>query len=726
MKKFLNWLKGPSSDFILFIVLLVLINIAGQKAFVRFDLTEPKSYSISKASANIVKNLDEPLSVRVFFDKNLPSPYNSVAQYVEDFLEEYKSAANKNFTVTFMDVSKDENLALARDFGLHQVQIQEVKNNEVGFKQAYMGLVITYGPNVELIDPISSTDGFEYKLTSTISKMINTTDSLANLPKGQKIKVTVYLTDTLKKLRISGMDQVEGLVEDAFKEVNKQKQDRLEFAVVHPSAMEAKEFVERYGIQGLTYTNGDGAKETGVFGVVVESGENFRVLPVQVQQSIFGFAVGGLDGLVDSINENIQSLVSKPTQIGYITGHNELPLNEEKYAQNFEKIISGMYELVELNLSETDIPANMSCIIINGPQFDFEEKELYEIDQFIMRGGNVMFLIDGMNTMGAAAYYNNGTPQYQKNEINLDRLLEKYGVKRGLNFVMDQNCYAQANQQYGKLEFYWAPILQKKNLAKNHPITKNLGYVIMLQNSSLDVSEAEANKDVNVTVLAKSSDKSWIIDKEDIMLNPLMITDPKDPSRYKSENLAVLLEGKFESAFDEAPVIEDEDEDDEEGEEDETETKAAAAEAQNESDISTDSHIKKSKVPGKIFVTGTSYITTYQVLDATASSPIAMFLLNTVDYLNGNEDLCTMRSKGLSLNTLEVKSQNAAKIVQYFNEFGLAVLVALAGFIVWRLRSKRKARINRKYNPDDDRFRTKAGKESGKKVAAEEASSEDK
>ena len=58
---------------------------------------------------------------------------------------------------------------------------------------------------------------------------------------------------------------------------------------------EAKEFVERYGIQGLTYTNGDGAKETGVFGVVVESGENFRVLPVQVQQSIFGFAVAGLD-----------------------------------------------------------------------------------------------------------------------------------------------------------------------------------------------------------------------------------------------------------------------------------------------------------------------------------------------------------------------------------------------------------------------------------------------
>ena len=724
MKKFINWLKGPSSDFILFLVLLVLINIAGQKAFVRFDLTEPKSYSISKASASVVKNLEEPLSIRVFFDKNLPSPYNSVAQYVEDFLEEYKSAANKNFTVTFMDNSKEENLALARDFGLHQIQIQEVKNNEVGLKQAYMGLVITYGANVELIDPITSTDGFEYKLTSTISKMISMTDSLASLPKGQKIKVTVYLTNTLKNLRISGMDQVEKLVESAYKEVNNQKQDRLEYQVIHPAASDAPALIERYGLQGLTYNIGNGVKETGVFGVVIESGDNFRVLPVQVQQSIFGFAVAGLDELVDSINENIQSLVSKPTQVGYITGHNELPLTEEKYAQNLEKIVSGMYQLEELDLKEKSIPANMSCIIINGPQFDFEEKELYEIDQFIMRGGNVMFLVDGMNTMGAAAYYNSGTPQYQKNEINLDRLLEKYGVKRGLNFVMDQNCYTQANQQYGKLNYYWAPILQKKNLAKNHPITKNLGYVIMLQNSSLDVSEAEANKDVNVTVLATTSDKAWTIDREDIMLNPLMITDPNDPSRYKKENLAVLLEGKFESAFDEAPVFEDDDDDDED--DDSEETKPVEKPVENESDITATSHLSRSKIPAKIFVVGTSYITTYQVLDATASSPIAMFLLNTIDYLNGNEDLCTMRSKGLSLNTLEVKSQKAAKTVQYFNEFGLAVLVALAGFIVWRLRSRRKSRINRKYNPDDDRFRTKSGKEAGKKVAENEASSEEK
>ena len=61
MKKILKWLKSPKSDFILFVIFLILLNLAGHKAFLRFDLTAPKSYSLSKASKTVVKNLDAPL-----------------------------------------------------------------------------------------------------------------------------------------------------------------------------------------------------------------------------------------------------------------------------------------------------------------------------------------------------------------------------------------------------------------------------------------------------------------------------------------------------------------------------------------------------------------------------------------------------------------------------------------------------------------------------------------
>ena len=137
MKKILQWLKGPKSDFILFVIFLVLLNFAGHRAFVRFDLTTPKSYSLSKASKTLVKNLDQPLSVRVFFSDNLPSTYTSVSQYVKDILVEYKGAANKNFSVSFMDMSKPENEKIAREYGLHQIQIQEVKTTKWALSSLY-------------------------------------------------------------------------------------------------------------------------------------------------------------------------------------------------------------------------------------------------------------------------------------------------------------------------------------------------------------------------------------------------------------------------------------------------------------------------------------------------------------------------------------------------------------------------------------------------------------
>ena len=58
MKKILNWLKSSKSDFSLFIILLILANLVAYNAFARFDLTSAQSYTLSKASKNLVKNLD--------------------------------------------------------------------------------------------------------------------------------------------------------------------------------------------------------------------------------------------------------------------------------------------------------------------------------------------------------------------------------------------------------------------------------------------------------------------------------------------------------------------------------------------------------------------------------------------------------------------------------------------------------------------------------------------
>ena len=687
MKKFINWLKSPSSDFALFIVFLLLLNIVSYNSFFRLDLTEPKSYSLSKPSKQVVKNLQEPLTIRVFFDKNLPTPYNSVAQYVEDLLAEYDGVANKNFSVINMDLSKEESLAMASDYGLSQIQIQEIKNNEVGFKQVYMGLVLSYGDSIETLDSITSTEGFEYKLTTKISKMISTADTLANLKQDEKINVTLYFSPVLKNMGISGCAELEEIVETTFKEVNKQNKDRLDYKVVNPSESETIEFVQKYGIQAIQYKS-ENQQKVAALGLVVEYNDDFRVIPVQIERSLFGYVVSGLETIGESINESLQSLMSNVQSIGYVTGHGELSLQDERQALNFNKMVSAHYQIEELNLVENDIPMNMSCIVINGPKADFAEEELYKIDQFIMRGGNVMFFVDSLVEQGGSPYQ---AAEYVPNELNIDKLLNKYGVKRNYDYVMDTNCYTTSSPEYGKVNLYWAPIMQKDSLAKKSVITQNLGYLIFLQNGSLDISGAENNSNLKSTVLVKSSSESWA-QSERIMLNPIFMTPP-EAGNFAPQNLAVMIEGKFDSAYTEKPEFETSDES----------AEATENQTKDENQLTTENHLASAKLPGKIFVTGSSYVTTYQILDGQDTSPISMFFLNVIDYLNGNEEVCTMRTKGLGINVLTIKSPALATIAKYFNQFGLVILVAVAGLIVVRSRAKRRKQIREKYNPNDSR-----------------------
>ncbi len=679
MKKIIQWLKGPKSDFILFVIFLVLLNIAGHKAFLRFDLTAPKSYSLSKASKTLVKNLDSPLSVRVFFSDNLPSTYSSVSQYVKDILVEYRGAANKNFSVSYMDMSKPENEELARNLGIQQVQIQEIKNNEVGLKNVYMGIAVTYGDSIEIMNPVQTSDGFEFNLTTKMSKMVSVADTLAGLGKNEKISLTLYLSDELKQLGISGAEEADKIIRSAFDNVNKQNLDRLEYKTVSPSAEDVEALSAKYGIQTIAYQDRGVAKKAAL-GLVLEHGEKSYALPLEVQRSFFGYAIGGLEDVETTLTEGLHSLLSSTKAIGYITGHGEVDHTSEDGAANFETLISGMYELKDIDLNSDNIPAGMNSIIINGPKMDFTEEELYKIDQFLLRGGNVMLLIDGVYDDGRNQSY--GIGNFVSNEVNIERLLTKYGVARGKNMVMDKNCIKDMNAQYGELTYYWVPTIHKKQLAKKNVITNNLGYVYLLQSGSLDPSAAIENKNIKVTELAKSSPEAWTLESG-ITLHPLYITPPEDPASFAQYDLALLLEGKFDSAFDEAPA-------------------ASADES-----LVTSSFVKSSVMPGKLFVASSSAITTRQVIDENGKSPVSMFLMNVVDYLNGNEDLCTMRTKSLSVNNLTIKSAVAANFWKFFNSFGIAIFVVIAGLIVWRLRNARRHAINKKYNPDDTRTITK-------------------
>ncbi len=689
MKNFIKYITSSRSDIVLFAIFLLLLNLVAYRTFLRFDLTAPRSYSLSKASVQTMRTLEEPLGIKVFFTSNLPAPYNSVDQYVRDLMTEYKGKANRNFSCEFFDMSKPENESIARSYKLNQIQIREVKNNEVGFKQVWMGMVFTYADTVETLDGIVSAEGLEYKITTKINTMIATTSTLAGL--NGKVKLTLYRSEAMKDLGIQGFKEMDSAVKKAHALVNAKNQNKIDLEILDPSYEESLPLVQKYGLQAISWDKGE---KHGVLGLVLAYEDSFRMLPVRLERTFFGQnIIGGLDSLEDTITESLKSLVSKTVEIGYITGHGEWNINDaENGSGKFNDLVKDRYSFKLLNLITDEITPNLTSVVINGPKRAFTDAELYKIDQYLMKGGNLILFLDPVDEVlpeGEMAYYQQ--PSYNPIDTKLATILDKYGIKMGKNYVLDETCYVQANQVYGKMPIYFIPELQKQNLNQKHVISKNLGYVYLMQASSIDIEDAKTMEGEKVSVLAKSSPNSWLM-SSNFHTNPTMLRVPSDKSTLKSENLAVIVEGKFKSAFDAKPEAD-----------------------QNDGSLSVSDHLKESIQSGKIFAVGSSKVTRPQLI-ASDDQPMAMFVRNAVDYMNGEEDLCAMRTKGLALNTLNVKSMALANAAKYFNIYGLVVIVAIIGLIMWQRRNSRRKVIRMTYNPNDSREMSNAKTESEKET----------
>lgn len=682
MKSFIDWIKGSKSDFLLFIIVLVLLNLVGSYSFFRIDLTAAKSYSLSDASTQLVQTLEEPLSVKVFFSSNLPFPYNTVGQYVTDLLLEYGGSGNENFSWEVFNMDDPKNETIARNYGLGQISIQEVTDTEVGFKNVWMGLAFVYADRIEILNGIQSLEGLEYSVTTTMARMINATSTLSGLE--GKVDLTLFLTPELGDLNIANFSSVDSAVVDAFSIVNRGNMDRISFERINPSVEEIPGLVQKYGIQELQWELEDGSSEVGVIGLVLEYGESFRLVPLQMVNQLFGgYAIAGLDTLEGSINESLQSLFSKSTDIGYLVGHGERSLSDPQAgAANFAVISSDLYDFKELSLVEDDIPANITTLIINGPKGTFTDAELYKIDQFVLWGGNLALFLDPLNEVfdQSAAYGMpaQSPPQYIPIDTGLQKLLDTYGIAVTNSYVMDTTSYSEYDQRIGeKIDFYYVPLVHQDRMAREHPISANLSYVVFPQVGAIDITIPEDDKNRTATVLAKTTDEAWRM-SEGIILNPMYLTPPSNKDEQKAENISVLVEGIFDSAFDSAPVqeiVEGED-----------------------SSLVTSSHLNSSVQKGRVFIVGSSAVTTGMVLNPQQLQPIGLFIRNALDYLNGSADLALMRTKGLSLNVLEEIDPDRAAGAKSVNQYGLPLLVALIGFVVWRIRSLRRRKIYERYN----------------------------
>jgi ABC-2 type transport system permease protein len=714
--------------FITYAVVVVLLNAAGLTFFKRMDLTAGKLYSISDVSKTVVSTLNEPLTINVFFTKNLPAPHNSTERYLHDLLSEYAASANQNFNYRFYDVSPDqgdlsnetaENQALAGSFGIRPIQIQAIEKDEVKFQKAYMGLVIIHGDQVERIPTITATDGLEYKLTMAIRKLNNKVSALLALE--DRIHVDLYMSSSLMDvaplMKLEDLKNLPKQLEEMVGRININSYGKLVFKHKDPTRTpDLKNALVKYRILNLNWPNLDNGRikaGQGAIGLVMSYGEKTISTPLMqvIEVPIFGtqYQLADLKQMEEVISANMESLIDINQNLGVLTDFGSLAIVSPpepsqmgpppEQAVNFKTLASRNYSLKEVVLKEGSLPDTVNCLVVPGPKEKFSDYDLFQIDQFLMKGKSLAIFMDSLREVRAD---NSGFQMPGMNtgfvpmESGLEKLLSHYGIDVHPSIVNDEECFKQRMPREmggGERPIYFAPLIKNANINNQPGYMQNITALIALKVSPISIDlEKMKTHNLKANLLFQSSAHAWEM-KEGINLNPNFIKLPDPDTERKKFDLAYMVEGEFPSYFAGKPVPEKPKEEkpagkDEAAAETETEKEADATEM-----IEKDRDIIEKGKPGKIFILASSDMIKDNLIDKEGRGANDIFLMNILDYLNGQEEVARLRSKQQRFTPLNETGAFTKTAVKMLNIVGLPVVVVLFGLGVWVRRTRRKKSI---------------------------------
>ncbi len=716
-------IQGNYFKFFVYLVVIILINLVGVTLFFRLDLTQNKLFSLSGASHKVVETLSEPLTIKVFFTKNLPAPHNTTERYLHDLLAEYSAEGGRLFNYKFYDVTAkeagltdetDQNRKIAEDYGISPVQIRIIENDEVKFSQAYMGLVIIHGDMIEKLPALTATDGLEYRLTTAIQKLNSKVSALLSLK--ERVKVTLYLSSSLADVApLIGLGDIASLpqkITGVVERLSSKSLDKIDFNAMDPALTGDLDAVaKQYNIMILKWPavpQQNIKAGSGGAGIVMAYKDRFEAIPLisSVNLPIIGttYQMADPEALEDILAQAMERMIGINQDIGYLADHGTpaitsaqgmgmMPGQARGDMTALNELLSKRYSVKEIKLAESGIPEGLGSLIIARPTEPFTDYELFQIDQALMNGTNLAIFPDAFNevmTQQPGGF--GGGPQYIPIDSGLSKLLAHYGVTVKQAYVMDENCYKQvARGRQGPEErnIYFAPMIAEKDINNTPGYMKNIKGLVAMKISPLELdTEAVEKSGITAEKLYSSSEKAWEM-ADNINLNPMFLRPPaKEETQVYP--LAYMLEGNFSSYFTGKALPEKKlpDADEKEGELPQTQTPKPDL-----SGVEASNRFIETGKPGKLFVMACASMLQDTMLDPEGRTTNATFILNIIDHLNNRDEIASLRSKNQTLNPLGEISPFTRSFIKLFNIALLPVLVVGFGFGVWLRRQSRKKQI---------------------------------
>ena len=259
-----------------------------------------------------------------------------------------------------------------------------------------------------------------------------------------QVTIKIYLDGHLN----AGFTRLKESTRNTMNEFRAYGGSNVEFQFIDPMAIEnlderkalMQDLIERgLAPTNLTTKSKTDTKQQLIFpGAIVAFGG--REFPVQLLENQMGYSPQQiLNNSVILLEYAIQKLTQyRPPRIGFLKGHGEL--NEVEVA-DIQTTLQGLkYEVKDIRLQDNFyIPDRFDVVVIAKPRLAFDEKDKYKIDQYIMNGGRVLWLLDGTNAAMDSLRFSPVGQTVLANELNLEDQLFKYGVRVNNDVLQDIN-----------------------------------------------------------------------------------------------------------------------------------------------------------------------------------------------------------------------------------------------------------------------------------------------
>jgi len=408
---------------------------------------------------------------------------------------------------------------------------------------------------------IDMTSDKRYSLSESTENFLSDPNNIEN-----RMTIRVYLDGTMP----AEIKHFKNAIEDKIKEFKLYAGTRIEYKFIDPNKgteEEQRELKDQIFNKGkgilpmyLVYQK-DGAKSEVVLwpGAII----NYKGADVNVIQFLPGTRTGqpnhleGIRSAVDASINNLeyillnsirQSVRKEKKKIAFLQGHGELTFAQTQRAR---VLLSPHFNVENVTIEEKlNALDGFDGLIIARPKEKISIKDLFVIDQFLMKGGRLLCFLDALelneDTLNAQGMVNT-----VRIKTGLENLLFDYGLKLNDNYVMDVNCAPKGVPFANRPLVPW--FFHVLATPTSHPIARNLAPVSLKY-----VSEIQFVNSVNtaLTPVLTSSTNSTTTGLAPLVSlgiplnfgnNPKLADDPQSENNKKC--IAALSEGMFQSYF---------------------------------------------------------------------------------------------------------------------------------------------------------------------------------